>query len=115
MRPTRYGLAWTGFALGVLAIAVSTGAGYHAAAKSCGMELGLSAIIAFGCLALAFAGALIAIPAWRAHGRPKIDSSPSQAEPIGLVAAVTIGSALLFVVTIGLQAAGGLIISGCQV
>jgi uncharacterized membrane protein YhaH (DUF805 family) len=114
MKLARHSFAWVGLAVGILAIAISTGAGYSAAGKSCGMEVGLSALIAFACLALAFVGALIAVPAWRAHGRPQIDASPRQAEPIGLVAAVSLWSVLLFMVMIALQAAAGLIISGCQ-
>jgi hypothetical protein len=115
MKSTRHSMAWAGLALGILAIAISTGAGYSAAGKSCGMEVGLSALIAFGCLALAFVGALIIVPAWRSRGRPQMHTSPSQAEPIGLVAAVSLWSVLLFMVMIALQAAAGLIISGCQI
>jgi hypothetical protein len=115
MKSTRHSLAWVGLALGILAIAISTGAGYSAAAKSCGMEVELSALIAFGCLALAFVGALIAVPAWRSNGQRQIDASPSQGEPIGLVAAVSLWSVLLFMLMIALQAVAGLIISGCQI
>jgi hypothetical protein len=115
MNAARRGFAWAGLTLSVVAIAISTEVGYSAAAKSCGMQVGVSAVTALACLALALVAGFVSVAAWRYHGQLSIDEPPSGAKPVGLIASISLGSSLLFTIMIALQLAASFIVSGCQI
>jgi hypothetical protein len=113
MTRDRPGVAWSGLALGVLAVAVSTEAGYSLAYRTCGTSPTLLLLIAAGALIVALTGGLLSARAWRGRGRPGLDEAPERARPSGMMAGIGALASLLFSLVILLQGAAGLIISGC--
>jgi len=107
------GVSWAGLALGVVAVAVSTQAGYSLADQSCGTPPTILLLIAAGALILAMTGGLLSARAWRGRGRPVLDETPQSARPSGMMAAINVLAALLFSLVILLQGGASLIISGC--
>jgi hypothetical protein len=109
-RPT---VALAGLALGVLAVAVNTQAGYSLAYLTCANSPAPLLLITVGALLLATTAGLLSARAWRRRGRPGFRVAAHGASPNGMMAAISVLAVLLFSLVIILQGAASLIISGC--
>jgi hypothetical protein len=113
MTRDRPGVSWAGLALGVLAVAVSTQAGYSLAYRTCGAPPTLLLLIGAGALILAIAGGVLSARAWRGRERPGLDEAAQGGSPSGMMAGIGVLAVLLFSLVILMQGAASLIISGC--